>query len=46
LHELTPTSPDKDSRIDEAMDIIYDMIYDTDVHYYTGFGSSDNQFTA
>lgn len=46
LHDLTPTSPDKDARIDEAMDIIFDMVYDTDVHYYTGFGRSDNQSTA
>lgn len=46
LHDLTPTSPDKDERIDEAMDIIYDMVYDGDVRYYTGFGRSDNELTA
>lgn len=46
LHDLTLTSPDKDERLDEAMDIIYDMVYDSDVHYYTGFGRSDNEITA
>ena len=46
LHDLTPTSPNKDEKINEALDIIYDMIYDSDVHYYTGFCRADNQITA